>query len=300
MYVVEKVQVPGNGLAVYDGTTKLLEVLELGATLNFLSLTGKSLIYGYSDLSTSSLASCRSGILLPFPNRLDKGKYSFEGKDYQFPINEPANDNAIHGFVFTKPFELSSKINNDSVTIICSYDYQGTYDHYPFPFRVEASYRLQKDQLQVTHKIMNSGLSDMPVGYGWHPYFTYPSGLNNVELTMDACEEILLTERQLPTGEFRTCTDFKEGSSLSEVHLDAGYRMPEKSWEVKLNTDLDRLIVKGINSKYIQLFTPAENDSIAIEPMSCGIDVFNSGEGLLILRKGESTTFETSINYTKK
>src|SRR6266545_236025 len=42
----------------------------------------------------------RSGIpvLFPFPNRIRDGRYSWAGKDYQLPLNDPSGKNAIHGF----------------------------------------------------------------------------------------------------------------------------------------------------------------------------------------------------------
>src|SRR5579884_954547 len=42
----------------------------------------------------------RSGIpvLFPFPNRIRAGRYTWAGKTYQLPTNDPAGKNAIHGF----------------------------------------------------------------------------------------------------------------------------------------------------------------------------------------------------------
>src|SRR5688500_4758386 len=38
-------------------------------------------------------------ILFPFPNRVKRGSYTFEGKTYQLDINETARGNHIHGLV---------------------------------------------------------------------------------------------------------------------------------------------------------------------------------------------------------
>ena len=47
----------------------------------------------------------RSGIpvLFPFPNRIRDGQFTFDGRDYQLPINGPNGKNAIHGFACRNP-----------------------------------------------------------------------------------------------------------------------------------------------------------------------------------------------------
>jgi aldose 1-epimerase len=41
--------------------------------------------------------SARGQLLLPWPNRLHTGRYSWDGASYQVPLNEPEQQNAIHG-----------------------------------------------------------------------------------------------------------------------------------------------------------------------------------------------------------
>lgn len=37
--------------------------------------------------------------LIPWPNRLCDGRYSFDGSDYQLALTEPDKHNAIHGLL---------------------------------------------------------------------------------------------------------------------------------------------------------------------------------------------------------
>src|SRR5215813_5149846 len=37
-------------------------------------------------------------ILFPFPNRIRDGRFTWEGKEFHLPLNDPAKKNAIHGF----------------------------------------------------------------------------------------------------------------------------------------------------------------------------------------------------------
>ena len=38
---------------------------------------------------------------------------------------------------------------------------------------------------------------------------------------------------------------------------------------------------------YLQLYIPPDRSSIAIEPMTCSVDAFNNGDGLIILEVAE-------------
>ena len=50
----------------------------------------------------------RSGVpvLFPFPNRLRDGRFTWEGRQYQLPLNDPAARNAIHGFACRRPWRV--------------------------------------------------------------------------------------------------------------------------------------------------------------------------------------------------
>jgi aldose 1-epimerase len=49
------------------------------------------------------------------------------------------------------------------------------------------------------------------------------------------------------------------------------------------------------SSSYLQLYTPEDRKSIAIEPMSCIANAFNNGEGLKILEVAEEFKWEVKI-----
>ena len=42
--------------------------------------------------------------LIPWPNRLADGRYSFDGDDLQVALTEPTKQNAIHGFLRWRPW----------------------------------------------------------------------------------------------------------------------------------------------------------------------------------------------------
>src|SRR5437016_4185547 len=50
----------------------------------------------------------RSGIpvLFPFPNRIRAGRYTWDGKEYQLPLDDPKQANSIHGFAVRHPWRV--------------------------------------------------------------------------------------------------------------------------------------------------------------------------------------------------
>ena len=51
--------------------------------------------YGVDEMSSSG----RGQVLIPWPNRIQDGRYSFDGEDHQLPLDDVAEQDAIHGLV---------------------------------------------------------------------------------------------------------------------------------------------------------------------------------------------------------
>ena len=72
-------------------------VTELGAGLRRLSYRGQPVISAYA---ADDVPPAGSGeLLIPWPNRVDHGRYPFGGSTHQLDLSEPANANAIHGLI---------------------------------------------------------------------------------------------------------------------------------------------------------------------------------------------------------
>ena len=72
-------------------------VTEQGAGLRALTHDERPLTLTY-DADEVAPAACGQ-LLMPWPNRVDHGRYSFGGESHQLLVNETARDNAIHGLV---------------------------------------------------------------------------------------------------------------------------------------------------------------------------------------------------------
>ncbi|MFN0215071.1 MAG: hypothetical protein ACKVT2_12515, partial [Saprospiraceae bacterium] len=120
----------GNGFSI---------VPAVGANVLDIQFSGQSILDGHNipeELEAGKWG--KSTILFPFPNRLKDGKYRWLGKEYQFPINNAATGNAIHGFVREEAFEVEYVfLSRNFASIRCFFDYTGDRPYYPFPFSLE-------------------------------------------------------------------------------------------------------------------------------------------------------------------
>ena len=71
-------------------------VTELGAGLRSYRVDDVEFLDGY-PADGYPTGSSYGQVLAPWPNRIDRGTYTFEGTEQKLPWNEPENENAIHG-----------------------------------------------------------------------------------------------------------------------------------------------------------------------------------------------------------
>jgi aldose 1-epimerase len=274
------------------------EILFQGATLNSLYLKNENRLYGYELNKTIDFSDSRSSFLFPFPNRIRDGKYTFDGKNYHFPVNEPAKNNAIHGFLNEQIFDLVHfRSNENNIEIKLTYQYLGDREYYPFPFSVEVTYLFYQSNLVVNFRVTNTGVNRMPSGFGWHPYFKSAEyRVDDIVLKLPELQEIELDLRSIPVGTKRKYDHFNKPNPVNKSEFDSLYELKQLKEGLWWRYPSDKLKMEMIYDEaiiYLQLYTPSNRQSIAIEPMTCTIDAFNSGLGLNVLSPEDN--FELAI-----
>lgn len=275
---------------------------DYGANVNELIFaqrgTGYSLLDGvqsYDELLTDK--AFKSSVLLPWPNRIRDGKYTFGGKTYQLPINEADRNNALHGFVFRKKFEVEDiKLQPDAAELILSYAYTGGEEGYPFKFSLRLRYIISDgDGFSVSMEIRNDDTVEIPMGAGWHPYIKMPVKVDDLILQFPQCQIHEVDNQMIPTGRTEDFEKFAIPRLLGSYQLDSCLLLvdPDAVTKTMLIDEKSGLKLKfwqetGQNAfNYLQVYTPTGRSSIAVEPMTCGVDVFNNQQGLAILKPGE-------------
>jgi aldose 1-epimerase len=241
--------------------------------------------------------------LVPWPNRLRDGRYRFDGVDYQVALTEPEKQNAIHGFMHWRPWTAREHDASRVVMVARLFPLAG----YPFMLDLSVEYALGDGGLVVTTSATNVGDTPAPYGYGQHPYLSPGSGrIDDCWLQLDARTRIDTDpERQLPTGRVPvagTPFDFRERRRLGGTRIDFAFtdlaRDPEARAWVRLTGSDARTAELWVDESFplIELYTAdtlvpsRRRTGLGTEPMSCPPNAFASGENLIRLAPGESTS----------
>jgi aldose 1-epimerase len=251
--------------------------------------------------------------LIPWPNRLRDGRYSFEGEEHQVSLSEPERHNAIHGFLRWRPWRAVER-KPDRVTMGITLHPQSGY---PFALDVRIGYELGSDGLLVTTSVTNIGASACPFGCGQHPYLSPGGGtIDACELTLPARTRILTDpERMLPCGREEVTggpLDFTAPRAIGELQVDSAFTdllRGEDGRAVARLAGPDGSVVElwvDESYGYLELYTAdglapeRRRRGLGVEPMTCPPDAFRSGEGLLRLAPGEEFTAHWGVRLRSR
>ncbi|MBC9735128.1 aldose 1-epimerase family protein [Nocardioides marmotae] len=276
-------------------------VTESGAALRALSFRGRDLVDGFAEEEMS--AGGRGQLLVPWPNRVRDGQYSFEGSDLQLPLSEPARNNASHGLARWVAWSVEEHTGH---SVSLQYRLMAQ-TGYPWTLDLHVAYDLSADGLTVTQTATNDSGRPAPYASGAHPYLRVGEGpVDSWELTLPAATRLLVDdERLLPVGREPvegTAYDFRvarplRGAVLNHCFTDLE-RDPGGTTTATLRDpasgDGVSLWVDG-HHPWLLLYTaddvPATaRRSLAIEPMTAPPDALRSGEDLFVLAPEETVS----------
>ena len=281
-----------------EGNIRLSVLPELGGMLRSLSILKNNewvpILWTSEDpavFKTNHAVAYSGSKLSPFPNRINGGHYSFNHKKLQLPCNEPSFPHALHGFVYNKSFLIES--SHQLLKLTLSYD--GETEGYPFPYLLTMCYSLQDNGITITTELSNTGNSIMPVGDGWHPYFTLGGKVNDWKLTIPGNKYYLTDEKYIPT--LNTANFHQQDIVLIEdIELNHCFEIAQQETNIgvtRISNPKTGIVIEvwqrtGIAQyNYVQYYIPKDRNSLAVEPMTCIPDAFNNKIGLISLAPGE-------------
>jgi aldose 1-epimerase len=270
-------------------------VVEVGAGLRAYTYDGHDVTCTYDEDSLPPRG-C-GAVLVPWPNRIRNGKYRFDGTDYQLALTEPAARNAIHGL---GRWARWTKVAHESDSVTLRLDVVPQ-TGYPFELRVDTTYSVDAARgLSVLIEARNTGRSRLPFGAGCHPYLaTHGHPLAKTTVQLPARERLVVDDQQVPVGT-RTVAgsplDLRKGKRLRDLRLDDGFtglitQNGRGFAEVRTPGGGGRLWFDE-SYRFLQVFTldalTSQQPGVAIEPMTCAPNAFNTGLGLIVLEPGET------------
>ncbi|MDQ6934155.1 MAG: aldose 1-epimerase family protein [Actinomycetota bacterium] len=269
-------------------------VVEGGGGLRSLTYAGRPLVDTYEQSET--ITGGRGQVLLPWPNRIRDGAYTFGGTGYQLALSEPDQHNATHGLVRWCSWRPDSW-GREHVRL--RYRLVGQ-SGYPWPLDLGADYSLSADGLVVTLSAEN--LADVPVPFaaGMHPYLSVGGRVDEAVLTLPAGKRQLVDERKLPTSLVAAANeyDFGTGRRIGDLVLDDAYTDLRRGGDGRAVVRLEgggHAVELWLDESwaYVQVFTgdalsSGAREALAVEPMTAPADAFNSGSDLIELAPGQT------------
>ncbi len=305
----------GRQFELYGGGYRAV-VTEVGAGLRVLEYDGdggrRPLVAGYGE--EEIVHSGAGQLLLPWPNRVAQGAYTIDGERRQLDLTEPVTGNAIHGLTRWLPWRATEQAADRVRLTVRLHPVPG----YPHTLDLAADYRVGEDGLSVRIEARNVGRGVAPYGFGAHPYLTpgvepRAGAADEWSLHLPAEHYLEVDERKIPSGGFDVDSspyDFRKPRPLSGAVLDTAFCGLQRELD-----GLGRIRVSAADGgavtlwldrglEWVQVFTgdalagDQKRAAVAVEPMSCPPDAFNSGTDLIRLEPGQLVTHRWGIAYS--
>lgn len=294
-------------------------VPDIGNNLYRFESRGRQVIMppvSLESLQEEAFGSYKCGIpILSPPNRVKNGSFTFRGRTYRLPLNEPPHHH-LHGEIGAKRWDIVDTGAADDIGayVTCRFRYASypeimTYFSHPLSFVV--TYRLSEGRLEMEGTVSNESADDeAPFAFGLHPYFALPYATGEpIVLSVPAAAEWPVTEEAFVTGEPRV-TAFSRNVSMGGVRIDDYPRLGCSLVELSETDRTCRLTMPdsgytiayrvGTPFRFAVLFRPDWSSAFSIEPYTCVTDAFNApyaslSTGARGIGPNEEISFATSI-----
>lgn len=283
-------------------------VVQVGGGLRRYDVGNRPVLDGYD--ADEMVSAARGQPLIPWPNRLHTGRYTWDGAEHVVPLDEPEQDNAIHGLTRWRswtPEDLSAS----GVTMRLQLLPQLAY---PFALDLAVRYELADDGLTVTTTATNTGDADAPFGCGAHPYVAVGGLVDDAVLHVPADRWLPTGPAQIPLGRDDvegTPYDFRQPRRIGRLRVDYAFtdlRRGPDGRAVLTVAPPDGPAVRVWADQsfgFLEVFTgdtvpqpDRRRRGLGVEPMTCPPDAFRTGQDVVRLRPGDTFRGQWGIDPT--
>jgi aldose 1-epimerase len=250
----------------------------------------------------------RGAVLLPWPNRIRDGRWTWRGTQLQLAVASPQHPNAMHGLVTAQPWQL---LGEDSGTATVGTTIEAR-PGYPFRLAAAVDYRLDPDLLTCTVRVRNTGAEPAPFGAGLHPYLSVGArrdgDLDDAELQLPVRTQLVL-DGGLPTGERRP-VEGAVGRIGARVFDDAFTDLDrdDNGWARARLAGPAGLVELAVDEtwRWLQVYSGdtlpegQRRRSLAVEPMTCPPNALADGVDVRVLEPGEEWSGTWLLAWTPR
>jgi len=286
----------------------------------------RQLIDGYRDgAELDTRPSSRFAIMVPFANRIDDARYTFDGRSYDTQPNVQGAQRAMrHGFVRGVDFDVASAhadADGAHAVFTTSAIRSDAFPGYPFAIDLSIAYTLDASGLSLQATMRNVGDSAAPCFFGWHPYFRAgDTAVDTWELEVPATQLIRTNADYIPlpgADAFQPLDDapppldFRKPKPIGATKIDNGYahltfeadgrartRLRDPASGVRISMWQERGVVLVFTADTI---TRDVRRSVAMEPMESLSNAFNRADcaDAIRLQPGEERVFRCGVEIDR-
>lgn len=245
----------------------------------------------------------------PWANRLEGEYLRIENTKHDFPkqllhlLYRDGNNLPLHGLLLKsdkwKTVELNENENSCYHVAAFIFENEDFLSIFPFKHKIFMKHLLQGSELKVETTIINEDEKEMPLSFGFHPYFL--KSQKNMRLKIPANEVIEVNNNMIPTG---TSVDKSvkwnfngDEISLENNVFDDGFQ------NLSFENDIAEFQLNNIkvqfdkNYPFAQIYAPSHPDKwyVCIEPMTAATNALNKNS-CKTLKQGEKITASFSIS----
>lgn len=254
-----------------------------GANLFSLTYDGKELLYSDPDLSKLPGYHFGTPVLYPAPNRVAKGVFSFEGRTFDWGVNE--KDRFLHALVHSVPWEYEPPTAAaDKAELLTWLDFApGTplYEKFGFNHRLNLRFSLDSLGVKVAYEVVNRDSLTIPFGFAIHPYFKFIDDRNDIFLCVPA-KAHMQAEDLMPTGVLDSLDgsqyDLRAPTSVGPLVLDEVYygMEPDKPAYIEYrDSGLKLTLHSSPDFTHMVVYAQPQNQFVCVENQTCSTDAHN-------------------------
>ncbi|MBP2830875.1 aldose 1-epimerase [Aquimarina sp. U1-2] len=293
MYTITHKKIKGRSLIALSNAAKTSKAelcLDQGGRLSSFTFEGIQVIADPEAIDYSQ--SYASSILFPFANRIKDGTFSLDNTTYTLDCNDTGLNNALHGLVYDKSFTcIHQEATVEQALVTLVYEDKGLAQGFPFAFKLQFIYILDKNGIQLAVSATNTDKKSFPFSMGWHPYFV-SKNLYESYLIFNSSSQYTYDHQKIINGSYYA--NLPMPFQVEDHQLDQGFTLEES--EVQFLTPEYNLTLSATkDNQFLQVYTPPQGNTIAIEPMTGAPNNFNTKTGLQMLVPKATYTTEWCI-----
>lgn len=239
----------------------------------------------------------RGHVLMPWPNRIFEGRYAWGGSTHVLPITDDAHRSATHGLVDRVPWTHTGGYQAGGQAEASVEVALAPSEGYPFRLRLGVTYVLRESSLEVVLSALNAGRDPAPFGAGMHPYFSVAAAADDMSLDLPVSHRLPLDDNGAPDGPLEPFDGAlgRLGDAVLDTALTGLVRGDDGWARATLTGSLGTVTLAVDGSwRWLQAFTAdtlpgaERRRSVAVEPMTCPPNGFQTGTDVIALPPGDT------------